>query len=114
MSRNATPAVFNAVSILFTSISVPSSSVPVNSPSEMSFFTSANLAITVFNAVPAVSGASRVVAIIYVKNAAVVSNPIPVLCAIEATLLIAIDISSVLAAVFAARLEYTSLICVKS
>ena len=99
------PAVRKAVEILFTSISSPSSSVPNNSPSEYSSLTSENLAITVFKAVPAVSADSRVVSMIWDKNAAVVSNSILALWAKDATLVIATEISWVSEAVIAANSE---------
>jgi len=70
------PAVRKASETLLTSINSPSSSLPLNSPSSTNFLTSEKRATTVFNAVPAVSADSRVVSIIYAKNAAVVSNSI--------------------------------------
>jgi len=94
-----------AAEILLRFITSPSSSVPVSPPSEASFLTSPNLETIVFNAVPAVSGDSCVVSIIYVKNAEVVSNSIPADLASEATLVIAVEISSTLAAALAARAE---------
>jgi hypothetical protein len=99
------PAERSASETLLTSISSPSSSSPFSSFSSTNFLTSANLAITVLRAVPAVSADSRVVSIIYAKNAAVVSNSIPALCARDATFVIAVEISSTLDAVFAASSE---------
>ena len=58
------PTDCKAVSILLILIASPSLSLPVNCPLLYNCFTSVNLAIIVFKAVPAVSGASRVVSII--------------------------------------------------
>jgi len=101
-------AVRKAAYTLFTSIISPSESYPLTWPSSNNFLTSENLATTVLSAVPAVSADSRVVSIIYAKKAAVVSNSIFALLAREATLVIAVEISSTLDAVFAASSEYTS------
>jgi len=79
--------------------------VPSSSSLLYNSLTSANRATTVFNAVPAVSADSRVVSIIYAKNAAVVSNSIPALCAKDATFVIAVEISSTSEAVIAANFE---------
>jgi hypothetical protein len=70
------PAACKASPTRLTLIVCPSSSDPINWPSLTNFLTSEKRATTVFKAVPAVSADSRVVSIIYAKNAAVVSNSI--------------------------------------
>jgi len=99
------PAVRRAALTLLTSITCPSSSAPLTYSVSINFLTSEKRATTVFKAVPAVSADSRVVSIIYAKNAAVVSNSIFALWARDATFVIAVEISSTFDAVFAASSE---------
>ena len=106
VSVNVTPTERSASSIsLKLAVSPSTSTIPVGS-----FLISVNLAMIVFIAVPKFSADSRVVSIIWARNAAVVSNSIFAEAAIEAVLVIAVAISSVSEAVIAANSEYTSLI----
>jgi hypothetical protein len=101
----STPAVRRAADTLLTSITCPSSSLPCSYSVLTSFLTSVKRATTVLSAVPAVSADSRVVSIIYAKNAEVVSKSILALCANDATFVIAVEISSTLEADIAANFE---------